>query len=248
MNFPTPVHTIYLTWIPGLDAIPDGCLPGLQKLPESRKQKVLRLKSGMEQRRSLAAGLLLDYAMKAHGLPDYAQRLHTGPHGKPLLDPDIGLYISLSHSGHWAALAVAYCPVGIDVEHDRRPLPVRIFPRVFTPEEQRRLQSSPDSPTFLRLWTGKEAVLKLLGDGFSRSAAGFSLLPFRNEVHPLQGTSCYLFWKTLPGDPAYSLYGLTEALAPAEAGESPADAPLTKWIVHPPEIREIPFPTLTETD
>ena len=91
--------------------------------------------------------------------------------GAPYLPDHPELSVSISHCR--TAVAVAVSPegrVGIDVEC-RRKIGEGLLERVCTADEQAAVQASPD-PTmaFLRLWTRKEAVLKLRGTGIQ----GFS--------------------------------------------------------------------------
>lgn len=90
---------------------------------------------------------------------------HDGA-GAPLLADEPDLHISVSHCRK--AVAVAMCDegmVGIDVEC-RRKVSDGLAVRVCTDEELASVRAS-DDPTmaFLRLWTRKEAVLKMRGTG-----------------------------------------------------------------------------------
>jgi 4'-phosphopantetheinyl transferase len=77
--------------------------------------------------------------------------------------------ISLSHSGCWVVAAVAWRPVGVDVEKlTRDPLVPGVLRRVCSPRELDRLERlSPErrSAAFLRVWTRKEAYGKASGLG-----------------------------------------------------------------------------------
>ncbi len=87
-------------------------------------------------------------------------------HGAPHLPQHPGLAVSISHCRTAVAVAVNRCgPVGIDVESRRR-VADGLVRRVCTEAEQAAVATAAD-PTmaFLRLWTRKEAVLKLRGTG-----------------------------------------------------------------------------------
>ena len=89
-------------------------------------------------------------------------------YGKPELT-DFDVHFSLSHSGDWAALAVAAFPLGVDIEVIR-PVERELPERFFSPAECQGLRVLPDpvwSPAFFRCWTRKEAVVKALGLGLS---------------------------------------------------------------------------------
>ena len=90
------------------------------------------------------------------------------------------LYTSLSHSGVWAAAAIARCPVGLDIQSPD-PLPdhrlLRIAAR-FHPKETgglERLTPAERQSAFYRLWTMKESVMKLCGAGFSLPLRSFCI-------------------------------------------------------------------------
>lgn len=71
----------------------------------------------------------------------------------------IGQDISVSHSMHYAAIAVAHAgyEVGIDIEERREQL-ARVCGRVLSPEEQAVYGARPDG--LLEAWTIKEALYK----------------------------------------------------------------------------------------
>ena len=101
-----------------------------------------------------------------------APTILRGEHGKPYA-PDLnGIEFNLSHSGRHALIAIARGqPIGIDIEAQGRRRSIDdIAERFFAPAESRALRAMPEASrdaAFLRLWTGKEAVLKALGVGLS---------------------------------------------------------------------------------
>lgn len=95
-----------------------------------------------------------------------------GDHGKPYLDGAPELDYSVSHAGRLVLLAwSAGCRVGADVEWlDRRLDPHLLGARTLAAAEQADLDALPaaDQPArFLRLWTRKEAAVKLTGHGLT---------------------------------------------------------------------------------
>ena len=76
-----------------------------------------------------------------------------------------GPYFSISHCKHGIAVAVSETPIGIDIEHIRTAKP-ELVARTMNEKEQAEIwaAASPDI-AFTRLWTQKEAVLKLQGTG-----------------------------------------------------------------------------------
>lgn len=85
-------------------------------------------------------------------------RLGHAPSGRPLLEHADGLYISISHSADY--VAVAFGPVegiGIDVEQPRAQL-ARVAPRVLSAAEMAVYGRS--ERLLLKAWTLKEALYK----------------------------------------------------------------------------------------
>lgn len=104
--------------------------------------------------------------------PDQVVMAQTGPAGKPFLPAGGGLCFNWSHSRDLALVAVACgTELGVDVEFsDRRVSARELATRYFAAEEAEFLSSLPEEHArrvFLRLWTGKEAVLKAVGCGIS---------------------------------------------------------------------------------
>ncbi len=84
-------------------------------------------------------------------------------HGQPQLEA--GPCFSISHCRHAIAVAVSDCPVGIDVESIRPLRPELVAKTMNTAEQTLIATSSQPDRTFTRLWTRKEALLKLRGTG-----------------------------------------------------------------------------------
>ena len=91
-------------------------------------------------------------------------------HEKPFLQNALGERIegvdfSISHCKNAIAVVLSDRPVGVDVEsfrHAEEPL----LKRTMNPEEQTQVREAEDpAEAFTRLWTCKEAVLKLRGTG-----------------------------------------------------------------------------------
>lgn len=110
-------------------------------------------------------------------------RLRRDCTGRPALeDETTDLRFSLSHSGSRALLAVTRgLDVGIDIERIRHGVDVlRLAERFFTPAEARHLLERGEKNRlveFFRLWTRKEALVKLLGLGVPGGLHRYSVLP-----------------------------------------------------------------------
>lgn len=131
-----------------------------------------RIRKKQEADQELASGFLLK---KYLGVGSDTQ-LIRGKYGKPMLrtgEASIqrsgAKYFSISHSGAYAALAVAPMDIGMDME---RIMEVHwpMVRKVFTVGQKEWLESRPEPEQpleFTRMWTEHEAVLKLLGTGFA---------------------------------------------------------------------------------
>ncbi len=99
-------------------------------------------------------------------------RFVSGAGGKPRLDPP-DLEFNLSHTGRRVFAAFARQPVGLDVENPHRNLDWKgIAKRFFHPGELSQIHSASDARLeFFRVWTAKEAVLKLFGTGLGEGLA-----------------------------------------------------------------------------
>ncbi len=103
-------------------------------------------------------------------LKEWNGNFEYNEHDKPFMQSRSGGRIkgvdfNISHCKNAIAVALYDHPVGVDVEsfrHAEEPL----LKRTMNPEEQAEVRAATDpAETFTRLWTRKEAVLKLRGTG-----------------------------------------------------------------------------------
>ena len=112
---------------------------------------------------------LKSYEMLTALLASTPYTLHPTPsflyneHGAPYLEN--GPYFSISHCKQGIAVAVGEVPIGIDIEAIR-PLNESLVRKTMNSKEQAEILSS-SSPeiAFIRLWTQKEAYVKMQGTG-----------------------------------------------------------------------------------
>ncbi|MEI8387869.1 MAG: 4'-phosphopantetheinyl transferase superfamily protein [Verrucomicrobiota bacterium] len=92
----------------------------------------------------------------------------TAADGKPYF-ANVGIHFNLSHTGGTVVAAFSGSAVGIDIEPRGRCRDFAgIANRFFHPAEAAAIK---DEEQFLRIWTGKEAMLKLSGEGISGGLA-----------------------------------------------------------------------------
>ena len=136
------------------------------ELPLWRRERTEAIKHDIGRRQSLLAyrllckGLCEEYGIKAPPAFVYNE------HGKPFLVSSP--FFSLSHCREAVACAISDQPVGVDIECRRR-VSDSLIRYTMNEEEQNVIMCLPSGCEreweFLRLWTQKEAVAKLLGTG-----------------------------------------------------------------------------------
>lgn len=163
------------------DYTPEQIAHWMEELPEWRRRQALAYKFDLGRRQSLLAYRLLCQGLReGYGITELPTFLY-GEHGKPHLHPSsfnlhpspLIPHFSLSHCREAVCCAISDRPVGIDIENTGRKVGDGIVRYSMNEEEQRQIEEAGSLPdgsnesdrTFLRLWTQKEAVAKLLGTG-----------------------------------------------------------------------------------
>lgn len=134
-------------------------------LPEWRREKAMRFKHEQGRKECTFAYLLLCQALReVYGIkeqPEFA----IGEHGKPSLAGHPNIHFNLSHCKKAVTCVVADVPVGVDVESLGR-YNESLARHVFNDVEMGSILSAADPQLpFTRLWTQKEAIVKLTGRG-----------------------------------------------------------------------------------
>ena len=157
---------------------PDALYEALyaQATPD-RKQRAARYLRRDDGLRCLVAGELLRRTVAQElGLTEFS--VVTDPAGKPHISGQDTFHYNLSHSGSRVAIAWGHSPVGVDVQQMHMDAgKTALAKRFFTQEEQDYIFGQPELTTqqFYRVWTGKEAYLKYLGAGLTKSLTSFSI-------------------------------------------------------------------------
>lgn len=153
-----------------------------------RRGKVLACQNDADRFRSLAGGLLLQYAaewvketkegdcnIKSTDIEWINVKAHRpmeleygfGKDGKPYWQHLPNYRFNLSHSGDYAVCAVSDSDVGVDIQQIR-PVKAGIASRFYTAGEQAVLENRTGEAweqLFFRIWAVKESYIKLLGSG-----------------------------------------------------------------------------------
>ncbi len=175
--------------------------------------------------RSLAARALLSMVLEArHGLSAEMLRFSKDDRGRPILRSDQKTAlpnISISHVRNYVAVAVSdEAAIGIDIEDvTRRANWSEIAKRYFAPDEWQEISSLPRDEgrwRFFEIWTQKEAIGKVSGEGVlpllkvrvsTVDACEFEL------IHPDKQTVLALAWQSASGSKAELSY---QEVAPSD--------------------------------
>lgn len=155
----------------------------LPYLDKTRQDKALRLQTDERRAQSAGAGLLLRHLF---GGGEY----EYGENGKPFLKDRNDLYFSVSHSDRYVMCAVANQPIGLDIE-PVCPIRPAVLRRCFNEKEQTWIGDEPER--FTRLWTMKEAYMKMTGTGLSVPAKEIALVVPVTAGYDTQ-KDCYWFF------------------------------------------------------
>ena len=137
-----------------------------------RREQALRFKHTLGQFCCLKSWLMLN-------------AMHIGEmeflyneHGKPYIEG--GPFFSISHCKEGIAVAMDDQPVGIDIEAIRH-VDQDLILRTMNEKEQQQIQCNRD---FTRLWTQKEAILKMEGTGITsfEQLQGLSISDYRIQT------------------------------------------------------------------
>lgn len=132
-------------------------------LHEDEIQEALAFGSRLYRNRLIAVrGLLRKILTERLGVPAGNIRFDRSENGKMFLAfPKVSVFFSVSHSRSDSIIAVSDRNIGIDMEliRDIDYLPIAEY--CFSPAERRLCKNSDD---FLRLWTRREALVKLYGE------------------------------------------------------------------------------------
>lgn len=150
----------------------------MELLPAWRKERAAVLRRPAVREESIWTGLLWRWVMEENGFnPD--MRISCLPAGKPVA-ADGTVFFSVSNSGPLALCAIGNKPVGADVQQVRT---VNLsIARRFHRGEQEWLAAQQESErerAFFRIWTRKEAWVKMV------SNEEILTLSQTNVIHPL---------------------------------------------------------------
>lgn len=149
-----------------LDLISDeDILDIISTFPQQRREKALAFKFALGRKECALAYLLLCRGlMEEYGIEEMPV-FEYGEHGKPIIVGYPEIHFNLSHCKKAVMCYVSDRPVGIDCEVIGRGNE-SLVDYTMNRDEVRSIREAEDPKVeFIRLWTQKEAVLKLTGRG-----------------------------------------------------------------------------------
>ncbi|MCH5311125.1 MAG: 4'-phosphopantetheinyl transferase superfamily protein [Prevotella sp.] len=137
----------------------------LASISAQRREQALRFKHEQGRRECVAAYLLLKEGLqKEYGIVDNPI-FEYEKGGKPRIINHPDIYFNISHCREAAICVIDNVPIGVDIERIR-PFKESLARHVLSDDEFQLVVSSPTPEIeFTKLWTQKEAVLKLTGEG-----------------------------------------------------------------------------------
>ena len=135
----------------------------LPLVSDQRREQALRFSHLFGQYCCLKSYELLCELLREWGSDIQQPVFDYNEYGAPSIQG--GPYFSISHCKEGIAVAVDSQPIGIDIE-SVRPFKEALMHKTMNPAEQAAILSSDDPDwAFTRLWTQKEAVLKMQATG-----------------------------------------------------------------------------------
>lgn len=167
---PTHTHTV-------LGSPYDGILS------EAELARAARFHQSVHRIRYKATHIVLRMLLAAGTHTDAADlHFHSGYHNKPNLldDQDLSTTFSLSYTENKSMIGVAEgLAIGVDIEWSRRPIVIDdMLSACFSANEIDYITAQEDDMyrRFFTLWTRKEAILKLTGEGIGEHLPLFEVL------------------------------------------------------------------------
>lgn len=139
----------------------------LPLLSEQRRQQTLKFKYEQGRKTCAMAYLLLCEALRKEYAITELPVFDYGEHGKPFIVGRPDIHFNFSHCREAVICVVSDHPVGVDVESIREYKDSLARYTMNDQELERIARSDRPDREFIRLWTMKEAKLKLSGRGIT---------------------------------------------------------------------------------
>jgi len=164
-----------------------------------KRQRFYGMRDSQSMNPTLIGDLLIRFlAIQYLGVSNQNLLFKTTEFGKPYLaESNQPFHFNLSHSGHWVVCAIDQSPVGIDVQL-MEPIDFNLAKNVLPLPAYRHYLNLPPAQQlgyFYDLWTRRESMLKLTGQGLSD--------PMADPIDQLEKQSMYFKYYKL--EPEYRL-------------------------------------------
>ena len=164
----------------------------LPLLSDQRREQCLKFKHEQGRKTCAAAYLLLCEGLrKEYGIEE-PPVFEYGEHGKPSIVGHPEIYFNMSHCKEAAICVLSDKPVGVDIESIRR-YSESLARYTMNDAEMAQIERAERREVeFVRLWTLKEAVLKLSGEGI-RNDMKHVLEALKNAKTVINEKKSYIF-------------------------------------------------------
>lgn len=137
-------------------------------VPSEKRERILRQKIKQNADNMLIGEILARAAIKkTFGIDTKSRKFACAEYGKPYLADFPDVHFNISHSGKYVVCAVSVKSVGIDIQKIGE-YNFDVAKRVCSKNELKKIEESRDKASeFTKLWTQKEAVLKMYGTGIA---------------------------------------------------------------------------------
>lgn len=169
----------------------------LAEISAQRREQALKFRHELGRRQCVLAYLLLKRGLKEEFELTENPLFEYGEHGKPAIVGHPEIHFNMSHCREAVACAVSTRPIGVDVESIGRYKENLVRYTMNDDECCRIFEAEQPEVEFIRLWTMKEALLKLTGEGISNDikdvlnrAADYHFYTFINIEQKYVYTTC----------------------------------------------------------
>lgn len=156
----------------------------LPQLPEWRKQQAERYRFFSDKVLSAKSFIMLKEALLADYGIDGDIRFRYSKNGKPYLVSHPDVHFNISHCTNGIICAISKkCPVGCDIEDIVPQIDDNLLNGCFNSKERQTIIKAPSPQLeFTMLWTRKEALLKLTGEGLQNDMVNILDSPLAHSL------------------------------------------------------------------
>jgi 4'-phosphopantetheinyl transferase len=134
------------------------------KVPPLLVKEISDYRHSQAKKQKIASHLLLTHLLRMHNID--VKNIAFNKYGKPFLKHIKHLHFNLSHTGEYVVCAISDTPVGVDIELTNSHIK-KISSGFLTKKECQKYQTA-SNQRLTKLWTIKEAMVKLMGKGLSQ--------------------------------------------------------------------------------